>query len=93
MKNENKELNNTITFDIDGEKIEAEVVEQTVVENTTYLLVSKKDSQDDSCYILKDVSSMDDTESVFEEVEDDKERDTVYNIFMNILKDDSINLE
>ena len=93
MENENKEINNTITFDSDGEKIEAEVLEQTVVENITYLLVSKKYSQDDSCYILKDVSSIDDTESIFEEVDDDKERDIVYNIFMNVLKDDSINLE
>ena len=83
MENENKEINNTIIFDIDGEKIEAEVLEQTVVENTTYLLVSKKDSQDDNCYILKDISSIDDTESVFEEVEDDAERNKVYNIFMN----------
>ena len=93
MENENKEINNTITFDSDGEKIEAEVLEQTVVENITYLLVSKKYSQDDSCYILKDVSCIDDTESIIEEVDDDKERDIVYNIFMNVLKDDSINLE
>ena len=93
MENENKRIENTITFDIDGTKKEVEVLEQTVIDNVTYLLVCEKDIEDGDCFVLKDVSKLEDAESIFEPIDDEKELNKVYEVFKNVLKDDSINLE
>ena len=86
------EINNTIVFDIDGEKKEVEILEQTVIEDTTYVLVCEKDIEDGDCFILKDVSKKDDTDSVFEEIKDEQELNKVYSMFKNVLKDENIKL-
>lgn len=93
MDNENNIINNTILFDIDGTKKEVEVLEQTVIDNTTYLLVCEKDIEDGDCYVLKDVSKLEDTEAIYEEIVDDSELQKVYGVFKNVLKDDNITLE
>lgn len=93
MDNENNIINNTIFFDIDGTKKEVEVLEQTVIDNTTYLLVCEKDIEDGDCYVLKDVSKLEDNEAIYEEIVDDSELQKVYGVFKNVLKDDNITLE
>lgn len=74
------------------EEVEFYVVEQTRVNNTDYLLVTEDENDEESvAYILKDTSSPDETEAVYEIVEDDNELEAVSKIFSEIL--DDINIE
>ena len=93
MEENKNEINNSISFDIDGEKKEVEVLEQTVLDNITYVLVCEKDVEDGDCFVLKDVSNLEDAESIFEPIEDEQELKKVFEVFQNIIKDDSIKLE
>lgn len=93
MKENKNEINNSIIFDIDGEKKEVEVLEQTVLDNITYVLVCEKDVEDGDCFVLKDVSNLEDAESIFEPIEDEQELKKVFGVFQNIIKDDNIKLE
>ena len=47
----------------------------------------------EECYILKDVSGENDSEALFEFVEDDRELDGVMGIFEELLKDADVELE
>ena len=51
------------------------------------------EDEDGECYILKDVSGENDSEAVFEFVEDDRELDGVMGIFEELLKDADVELE
>ena len=51
------------------------------------------EDEDGECYILKDVSSENDSEALFEFVEDDRELDGVMGIFEELLKDADVELE
>ena len=93
MEENKKELNNTITFDIDGVEKEVEILEQTLIDNITYVLVCEKDVEDGDCFVLKDVSNLEDAESIFEPIEDEQELNRVFEVFQNIIKDDNIKLE
>lgn len=93
MDSEDKKIENTIIFDIDGIKKEVEVLEQTVIDNVTYLLVCEKDIEDGDCFVLKDVSKLEDTESIYESIDDEQELYKVFEVFKNVLKDDNIILE
>ena len=69
-----------------GEKIEFEVIETTRLGGVDYYLVG--DTKDEeSAYILKDVSNVDEEISVYEFVEDDKEYDAIAAIFEEIMDD------
>ena len=50
-------------------------------------------NEDGECYILKDVSGENDSEALFEFVEDDRELDGVMGIFEELLKDADVELE
>lgn len=68
------------------DRIELEVVETTRLGGVDYYLVC--DTQDEeSAYIIKDVSQREDETSVYEFVEDDKEYDAIAAIFEEIVDD------
>lgn len=75
----------------DGEKIEFFVVEQTRVNGMNFLLVT--DSEDDEeadAYILRDVAQADDTEAVYEFVEDEQELQALAKVFSELVDDAEI---
>lgn len=68
------------------DRIELEVIETTRLGVVDYYLVC--DTQDEeSAYIIKDVSQREDETSVYEFVEDDKEYDAIAAIFEEIVDD------
>lgn len=73
----------------DGD-IEVEVIDQTVIDGTTYLLVADvvtDDEEEGDCYILKDVSEGD-TEEANYEVVPNEEADGIFDAFEKMLKDE-----
>ncbi len=76
----------------DGDVI-VEVLEQTVVNGITYVLVVEKndsDSEFENCFILKDVSLESEKEGNYETIEDEKEFEEIGEIFKKILLHDDI---
>ena len=73
-----------------GESVDFYVLEETRIHGKDYLLVEDEDGE---CYILKDVSGENDSEALFEFVEDDRELDGVMGIFEELLKDADVELE
>lgn len=69
-----------------GENIEFEVIETTRLGGVDYYLVCDTEDEE-SAYILKDVSSVDEETSIYEFVEDDKEYDAIAAIFEEIMDD------
>ena len=90
-------MQNKIILNTDGVEIEVEVIEQTVINGTSYLLVANHSDEniedEDNCYILKDISKNDDSDAVYEEVVDENELNDVFNAFNNILEDDDIEIK
>ena len=78
-----------ITFIPDGEEEAAEffVLEQTRLQGVNYLLVteSAEETEDADAYILKDLSADEDTEAIYEFVDDDEELRTVSEIFEKLM--------
>ncbi len=84
-----KEKQNIITLSSDDGDIDVEVIDQTVVDGTTYLLVADvlaEDEEEGDCYILKDVSGRDSDYEDYEVV-DDEEADRVFEIFSDMIED------
>lgn len=82
-----------ITFAGEGDEVlEFYVLEQTKLNGTDYILVTETDDEeaDAECYILKDVSNDQETESVYEAVEDEVELDAVMKVFEELLEDTEI---
>ncbi len=85
-----KEKENIIVLNGDDGDIQVEVIDQTVIDGVTYLLVADvvaDDEEEGDCYILKDVSSADDTEASYEVVPND-EADGIFDTFEKMLKDE-----
>lgn len=87
-----------IKFTPEGETNEVEffVIEQTRLGGINYILVtdSDDDEEEGEAFILKDLSKEEDTEAVYEFVEDDHELNAVADVFANLLEDvDLINGE
>ncbi len=80
---------NLITLTSDEGDIEVEVIDQTIVNGITYLLVADivSDDEDCDCYILKDISDKD-SENADYEVLSAEEADGIFDVFENMLKDD-----
>lgn len=79
-----------ITLETDtGELVAFYVLEETRINGMNYLMVtdSEEDDEEGECYILKDVSSAEDSEAVYEFVENDDELDYLYRIFSELLED------
>ncbi|MBM6947810.1 DUF1292 domain-containing protein [Mordavella massiliensis] len=76
-----------IKFLADGEEMEFFVLEQTRVNGTSYILVTDSEEGDAECLILKDRSEREDTDSIYEIVEDDTELAAVSGVFEELLED------
>ena len=85
-----KEKENIIVLNGDDGDIQVEVIDQTVIDGVTYLLVADvvtDDEEEGDCYILKDVSSADAVEASYEVVPND-EADGIFDTFEKMLKDE-----
>lgn len=79
-----------ITLETDtGELVEFYVLEETRINGMNYLMVtdSEEDDEEGECYILKDVSGVEDSEAIYEFVENDDEMDYLFRIFSELLED------
>lgn len=85
-----KEKQNIIVLNGEDGDIEVEVIDQTVVNGTTYLLVAdvvNDDEEEGDCYILKDVSENGSLEANYEVVPSD-ESDGIFDVFEKMLTDE-----
>lgn len=79
----------------DGECVDFYVLEETRINGMSYLLVTdaKEDDEDGDCYILKDLSKVEEAEAVYEFVEEDEEMDYLFKIFSELMEDMDVDLE
>lgn len=85
-----------ITLQTDtGEQVDFYVLEETRINGMNYLMVTdaEEDDEDGECYILKDVSKDDDSDAIYEFVENDDELDYLYRIFTELLEDMEVELQ
>lgn len=80
------------TFDDTNETEEFYVLEQTKIGGETYILVTDSEEDDAVCLILKDTSSEEDAEALYEIVEDDDELMAVSKVFEELLEDVDIRM-
>lgn len=77
-----------IVFEPDNESpVEFYVLEHTKIGGIQYILVTEQEEGDGDALILKDISAPEDTEAIYEIVEDETELDAVASVFENILED------
>ncbi len=78
----------------DGEHVDFYVLEETRINGMNYLLVtdSQEEDEDGECYILKDVSKAEDSDAVYEFVENDDEMDYLFRIFTELIEDMDVEL-
>lgn len=69
------------------ENIEFYVLEQTKINGISYILVTDSEEDEAECLILKDVSSEEDDESIYEIVEEDGELNALSKVFEELLED------
>ena len=70
-----------------NEEVDFYVLEQTKVGGVSYILVTDSEEDDAECPILKDTSGENQSESVYEIVEDDVELSAVLKVFEELLED------
>lgn len=82
----------TFTFEGEDQAVEFFVLEQTKLGGVTYILVTDSEEDDAECLILKDLSKIEEDESVYEVVEDDTELLAVSKVFEELLEDVDIEM-
>ena len=82
----------TFTFEGEDQAVEFFVLEQTKLGGVTYILVTDSEEDDVDCLILKDLSKVEEDESVYEVVEDDTELLAVSKVFEELLEDVDIEM-
>ena len=76
-------------IDDNGEEIRFEVLEETRINNTNYILVAEDGDEDEATvYIMKDMSEPTSEEASYVIVDDDTELDSVMKIFNELLGDE-----
>ncbi|WP_313185807.1 DUF1292 domain-containing protein [Lacrimispora sp.] len=92
MNSEEKKI--TLTTD-SGENVEFYVLEETRINGMNYLLVTDAADDDDEgeCYILKDLSKQEDSQALYEFVEDDNEIDYLFKIFSELLDGADVDIQ
>ena len=80
------------TFEDTKEEVEFFVLEQTRINGSNYILVTDSEEDEAECLILKDKSSAEDTESLYEIVEDEIELSGVLKVFEELLGDVEIEM-
>lgn len=73
------------------EAVEFQVLEQTRINGSTYLLVTDP-GDEEVCLILKDMNPEDAQDSVYEIVEEDTELEAVSRVFEELLEDTDIRM-
>ena len=68
-------------------EVEFFVLEQTRINGVSYILVTDSEEGDAQCLILRDTSPADDTDSVYEIVDDDNELGVISKVFEELLED------
>lgn len=63
------------------------VLEQTKLNGVSYILVTDSEEDDAECLILKDISSEEASDSIYEIVEDDEELAAISKVFEELLED------
>ena len=71
----------------DGDNIDFYVIEKTTLGGVDYMLVTETEDEDSDAYVLKDVSKPEDTEGIYEIVDDETELDAVGQVFASLLDD------
>lgn len=84
------EDNKIVFTNEDGETIELFVVEETRLNNTSYLLVCDSMEDKSEAFIMKDISAPEDVEAIYEFVDDDAERQAVAGLFSELLDDEDL---
>lgn len=84
--------NEKLIFTFEDEEVEFYVLEQTKVNGVSYILVADSEEDDGECLIMKDLSEAEDTESVYEIVEDEVELEALLRIFEELLEDVEIEM-
>ena len=84
------EDNKIIITDEDGGTKELYVVEETRLNNTSYLLVCDSMEDEAEAYIMKDMSAPEDVEAIYAFVEDDAELKAVSGLFKELLEDEDL---
>ena len=76
----------------DGQEDVFYIVEETKLAGVSYILVTDtpEDEPEADAYILKDVSSPDSEEAIYEFVEDDRELKAIADVFAELLEDTDI---
>ena len=80
------------TFEDTKEVVEFFVLEQTRVNGSNYILVTDSEEDEAECLILKDTSAAEDTESLYEIVEDDVELSAILKVLEELLEDVDIEM-
>lgn len=80
------------TFENTNEEVEFFVLEQTKVNGNSYILVTDSEEEEAECLILKDTSKAEETDSLYEIVEDDTELECVLKVFEQLLEDIDIEM-
>lgn len=77
-----------IIFSADGtEEVEFYVLEQTRIAGTDYILVTDMEDGDGEALILKDLSTPEDENGLYEIVSDDREMEAVAAVFEKLVED------
>lgn len=71
----------------DMQEIEFFVLEQTKLNGVSYILVTDSEDGDAECWIMKDVSTEESLESIYDMVEDDDELLAISKVFEELLED------
>ena len=77
----------------EGEQVDFYVLEETRINGMNYLLVTDTEDEDGECYILKDRSKAEETDALYEFVEDDDEIGYLFKIFTELIDDMDVELE
>lgn len=80
------------TFEDTNEDVEFFVLEQTKINGNSYILVTDSEEEEAECLILKDTSAAEDTDSLYEIVEDEVELAGVLKVFEELLEDIDIEM-
>lgn len=68
------------------------VLEETMINGSTYILVTDSEADDAECLILRQTKNLDGDENIYEIVEDDTELMAVSKVFEELLEDIDIEL-
>ena len=81
--------------DESGQDVTLYILEETRLNGCSYILAvdSEEADEDGACYLLKDVSGADDTEAVYEFVENEEEAGYMLEIFQTILEDEGADID